>query len=76
MDTVILNESGFDTGMEFEEYCDLAAEHGDDPRDYGNDIEEFVFVSKSYARNDPNWWDDGYKNWPEDLPLWQYRPVF
>lgn len=74
MDTVILNESGFDTGMSFGDYCELAAEHGDNPADYGTDIEEFTFVSKDYARTDSMWWDESYEDWPDDLPLWQYQP--
>lgn len=73
MDTITLNESGFDTGMTFEEYCALAAQHGDNPADYGDNIEDFAFVSKDYARNDPMWWDDSCEDWPDNLPLWQYR---
>ena len=72
MDTVKLNESGWDTSMSFEEYCKLATEHGDNPADYGDDIEDFVFVSKSYAQQDPDW--DVDEDWPDDLPVWEYRP--
>ncbi len=72
MNTIVLNESGFDTSLSFEEYCELAAEHGDNPADYGDDINDFVFVSKSYAEQDPNW--DVDAEWPEDLPVWEYRP--
>ena len=72
MATIILNESGFDTGMTFADYCELAAEHGDNPADYGDSIEEFAFVSVSYAHNDPAW--DVPEGWPDDLPLWEYRP--
>jgi len=71
MATIKLNESGFDTGMSFEEYCALAAQHGDNPADYG-DFEDMVFVSKSYAQQDPDW--DVDEDWPEDLPVWEYRP--
>ena len=70
--TIVLNESGFDTGMSFEKYCELAAEHGDNPSDYSTDIEDFVFVSKKYAEQDPYW--EAYDEWPDDLPLWEYRP--
>ena len=72
MATIVLNESGFDTGMTFEEYCVLAAQYGDNPADYGDDVEEFVFVSKSYAQRDPDW--DVTEAWPDDLPVWEYRP--
>ena len=72
MDTVKLNESGWDTNMSFAEYCELAAQHGDNPADYGDDIEDFVFVSKSYAQQDPDW--DVDEDWPDDLPVWEYRP--
>ncbi len=70
--TVILNESGYDTGMSFTEYALHASEHGDDPRDYSDNIEDFVFVSVDYAKQDPNW--DISEGWPEHLPLWEYRP--
>lgn len=72
MTTITLNESGFDTGMSFEEYCALAAQHGDNPADYSGNINEFVFVSKSYAQIDPDWAVD--EEWPDDLPVWEYRP--
>jgi len=72
MDTVKLNESGFDTNMTLEQYCELAAQHGDNPADYSSDIEDFVFASKSYAQQDPDW--DVDEDWPDDLPVWEYRP--
>ena len=72
MKTIILNESGYDTGMTFADYCELAAEHGDNPADYSTDLDDFVFVSKQYAENDPHW--EMYDEWPDDLPLWEYRP--
>jgi len=72
MATVILNESGWDTGMDFAEYCALAAQHGDNPADYGDNLDDFVFVSKSYAQADPDW--DVDEDWPDDLPVWEYRP--
>jgi hypothetical protein len=34
--------------------------------------DEFVFVSKSYAQSDPDW--DVDEDWPDDLPVWVYRP--
>ena len=72
MRTIVLNESGFDTGMSFEDYCALAAQHGDDPRDYDDDPEKFVFVSKGYAQADPAW--DVDEDWPDEIPVWEYRP--
>ena len=72
MDTIVLNESGFDTGMNFEDYCAAVVEHGgDNPADYG-DFKHMVFVSKSYAQADPAW--DVDEDWPDDLPVWEYRP--
>ncbi len=73
MNTIILNESGYDTGMTFEEYAVEAAKHGDDPRDWSQNIDDFSFVGTDYAKNDPNWSDEA-EGWPEDLPLWAYRP--
>lgn len=70
--TVILNESGYNTGMTFVEYCAEATKYGDDPSDNSSDIDDFAFVSVDYARNDPAW--DVPEGWPEDLPLWEYRP--
>lgn len=72
MSTIVLNESGFDTGMTFEDYCEMAAEHGDNPADYSSDVDDFAFVSKSYAEQDPDW--DVDADWPDDLPVWEYRP--
>lgn len=72
--TVTLNESGYDTGMDFEEYCTEAAKHGDNPADYSTDIDDFVFVGWEYAQNDPRW-ADSTEGWPESLPLWEYRPA-
>ena len=72
MTTIVLNESGFDTGMTFGEYCALAAQHGDNPADYGDDIEDCVFVSKSYAQVDADW--DVDDDWPDNLPVWEYCP--
>ncbi len=57
METVTLQESGYDTGMEFEEYCQEAAKHGDNPADYSTDIQDFAFVSVDYGKSDPNWQD-------------------
>lgn len=75
MTTVTLSESGFDTGMEFEDYCTEAAQYGDNPADYSTDIEDFVFVSVNYGESDPNWQDAANDpNWPGHLPLWEYRP--
>jgi hypothetical protein len=73
MTTVTLNESGYDTGMDFEEYCTEAAKHGDNPADYSTDIDDFVFVGFEYAQSDPRW-SDSTEGWPENLPLWEYRP--
>lgn len=68
MTTVVLNESGYDTGMTFEEYCEEAAKYGDNPADYSTDINDFRFVGWEYAQNV---WNDGtLDNWPESLPLW------
>lgn len=73
MTTIRLNESGWDTGMDFSHYCEKVVAAGyDDPRDYGDDPEKFVFVSKSYAQADPAW--DVDENWPDELPVWEYRP--
>lgn len=70
--TITLNESGYDTGMSFADYCKLAAMHGDDPASHSSDINDFVFVSKSYAQQDSMW--DVPDGWPEALPVWMYRP--
>jgi hypothetical protein len=70
--TIVLNESGFNTGMKFTDYAERAAQHGDDPRDYSSNEEDFIFVSPEYAAADPNW--DVDPDWPEDLPVWEYRP--
>lgn len=72
MSTIVLNESGFDTGMTFDVYCAMAATHGDNPADYSDVASDFVFVSKSYAEQDPDW--DVDPEWPDDLPVWEYRP--
>ena len=72
MNTVTLNESGYDTGMAFDEYCELAAQHGDNPADYSTDINDFRFVGWEYAQTDPFWNDGALDNWPESLPLWMY----
>lgn len=76
--TIILNESGYDTGQSFEDYAEEAAQYGDDPRDWSDDIDDFAFVSVEYAKQDPHWQDDAETaesmGWPEHLPLWSYRP--
>lgn len=74
MTTITLNESGYNTGMTFEEYCIKAAKYGDNPRSYSTDIDDFAFVGWEYAQGDPNWNDGSLENWPENLPLWTYRP--
>jgi hypothetical protein len=72
MSSIILNESGFDPGMSFEDYCAAVVAHGgDNPADFG-DFEQMVFVSKSYAQADSDW--DVDEDWPDDLPVWEYRP--
>ena len=70
--TIVLNESGYDTGMNFADYCKLAAMHGDDPASHSSDINDFVFVSVDYAKQDPMW--DVPEGWPKALPVWMYRP--
>lgn len=76
MSTIVLAESGFDTKIEFLEYCEQAMLYGDNPLDYSTDIDDFVFVSVDYGKQDPRWFDAAYDtNWPEHLPLWEYRPV-
>ena len=72
MNTIILNESGYDTGMDFAEYCIEAAKYGDNPADYSTDIEDFRFVGWEYAQGDPYWNDGNLEGWPENLPLWTY----
>lgn len=70
---VTLNESGYTIpGMNFLEYAALAAQHGDDPRDYSSNADDFAFVSTEYAASDDGW--DIPEAWPDDLPLWEYRP--
>ena len=63
--TVKLSESGYDTGLTFEEACKLLEEVGlDSPRDFGYTEEEVTWLGDDYIR---------YKedhNWPEGVPYW------
>ncbi len=76
MDTIILNESGYDTGMTFAEYCAQADKYSfDKPSDFSDNPDDFVFVSKEYAMQDPAWGElMEWWGWPDELPCWQYRP--
>jgi hypothetical protein len=71
--TVVLLESGYDTGLSFEQYSELAAQLGDDPRDYSSSIADFEFVSLDYAKSDPDWQEDVTGDWPDTLPVWRYK---
>lgn len=70
--TITLNESGWDTGMSFIDYCRQARQYGDDPSEYSMYEEKFRFVGLDYARNDPFWNDESLTDWPENLAVWTY----
>lgn len=72
--TIILNESGYRFEVDEKEFMTELAQHGDDPREYSESIDDFIFVGKDYAIGDPNWNYDGIEEWPDHLPLWEYRP--
>lgn len=76
MTTITLNESGYSFNVEWEEFCDALANASPtavDPRDYSDNPDDFIFVSKEYALQDPYWNDGDTDDWPEHLPLWTYR---
>jgi len=70
--TITLNESGWDTGIEFIDYCRQARLVGDDPSEYSTFEEHFRFVGLDYAKTDPFWNDESLAEWPESLPVWSY----
>lgn len=71
--TITLNESGWDTGMAFIDYCRQARQHGDDPSEYSMHENQFRFVSLDYAKFDPFWNDESLADWPENLAVWMYQ---
>lgn len=47
------------------------SQYGDVPGDWGLSVEDVVWVSTDYARNDPHW--DVPEGYPDYLPLWEER---
>lgn len=63
--TVKLNESGYDTGMSFEEACKIVESAGfDSPLELGYSEDEVVWVGGEYARSTYD------QDWPEEIPYW------
>lgn len=71
--TITLQESGYQFPVEPQEFLSELAQHGDNPAEYSTNPDDFVFVSKEYAQADPSWNYPGIEQWPDHLPLWQYR---
>ena len=68
---VQLQESGY----EFEINLDELAKHGDDVRDYTDNIDDVVFFSKGYAIASGQSTAEELADWPDHLPVWEYRPA-
>lgn len=71
---IFLQESGRCTGWTLDGYAEAAEMYGvDNPIHSSNNVNDFVFVSKEYALEDDSW--DVDPDWPDDLPVWKYRPA-
>lgn len=73
--TITLQESGYQFEVDPSEFLAELAQHGDNPAEYSEDLDDFAFVGKEYAKNDPDWNYPGIEQWPDHLPLWVYRPA-
>lgn len=70
MTKIVLQESGYEFELTDQMLAEMA-KYGDVPADWGVELDDCVFVSADYARNDPHWdVPDGY---PDYLPLWEQR---
>ena len=70
MSKVKLQESGYEIEVT-EEMLEEMSRYGDVPSDWGVKVEDCVWVSVDYARNDPPW--DIPEGYPDLLPLWEQR---
>ena len=69
--TVKLSESGYDTGLTFDEVCELIENEGQlSPREVGHTPDETTFVGSEYAKSS-GLLDDG-EIWG-DAPYWYAR---
>jgi len=65
MSTVKFSESGYDTGLTFEETCKLVKEAGmDTPKDFGYTEEEVTWLGDDYTRSVED------AEWPKGVPYW------
>ena len=63
--TVKFSESGFDSGLSFEEACKMVKEAGlDTPQDSGYTEQEVTWLGSEYARSTQD------AQWPEGVPYW------
>ena len=70
MSKVKLQESGYEIEVT-EEMLEEMSRYGEVPSDWGVKVEDCVWVSVDYARNDPHW--DIPEGYPDHLPLWEQR---
>jgi len=71
--TIKLSESGFDTGMTFDQVCDeIEAAGYDSPRELGYTEEETTFYGADYARSELL---DPGETWETEACYWSARPV-
>ena len=68
---VKLQESGY----EFQVDLDELAQHGDDVRGYTDNIDDVVFFSKDYAIASGDHTAEELAAWPDNIPVWAYRPA-
>jgi len=64
--TITLRESGYKFDIDSDEFLAELAQHGDDPREYSKDVNDFEFSDSD---------DEKPEGWPEHLPTWSYRPA-
>lgn len=62
--TITLRESGYQFQVDKEQFLAELAQHGDDPREYSDNVADFEWSEQ-----------DKPEGWPEHLPTWEYRPA-
>jgi hypothetical protein len=71
MAAVILSESGYNTGLSYDEACaEVEAAGYDSPRQLGYSADEVTWVGAEYARSELL---DPGETWDSDAPYWYGR---
>ena len=60
---VTLRESGYQYPVDADEFLAELAQHGDDPREYSKDLNDFTFYGSDA---------DAPEGWPDHLPTWSF----